>query len=721
MTAFIIRRVLTMVVSFFLISIVVFITIQLPPGDYASNLIALAAGTDARVINAQAAEELAQNIRARFGLDRPQWQQYLFWIGNFMRGDFGLSLETFLPVREMLEDRLLISFGLSLVTLLFTWAIGIPIGIYTATHKNTLGDHAATLAGFIGLSIPNFFLALVLMVFALFALDLPVGRLLSAEYEDEAWSLAKLWDLAKNLWIPIIVIGTAGHGQHHPHHARQPSGGTGAAARDHRPLQGHGRAGGHQAAQRPHRVQPVHQRPRPVAAGHAVGRDDHLDRAESAHRRTAAVQGSPAGGRVPGRKHSAVLRDLPAAGQISSPTSHWHGSTRGFAMTDRGLVMSSDQRPTSPRPDPSVAAAAHAVGLEETAHFLETERRTPRQLAWRRFRKNRLAVASAVVVALFYLMALFAEFLSPYHHDEKFTKLRFAPPQRVHFFDEEGRLSRPFTYALKQELDLETFALTYQEQKDAKYYVRFFVRGEPYRWLGLFPMQRHLFAVEEGGSIFLFGTDTLGRDLLSRILIGSQVSLSVPLVGTLVTIIIGTILGIASGYFGRMIDHALQRFIEVLISFPRVPLWLAFSAAIPATWPSGWVYMGIVVAISLIGWGGLARVVRGKVLAYRNEEYVLAAEGVGAGTWRIITKHPAAGLAESHHRRGDAVGARADPGGEQSELPGRRRHTAHDELGNPAAGGAERAGAAAPALARPAGDLHHRHRARVQFSRRRRP
>lgn len=299
--------------------------------------------------------------------------------------------------------------------------------------------------------------------------------------------------------------------------------------------------------------------------------------------------------------------------------------------------MSSDAPSTVPTPD-RPAAVAHKVGIEDTA-ALEAERRTPRQLAWRRFRKNRLAVASAVVVAMFYLMAVFAPFLSPYHHDEKFTKLRFSPPQRIHFFDEDGRLSRPFTYALKQELDLETFALTYREIEDTKYYLRFFVSGEPYRFLGIIPMKRHLFGVDEGGSVFLFGTDTLGRDLLSRILIGSQVSLTVPLAGTLVTIVIGTILGIASGYFGRMIDHALQRFIEVLISFPRIPLWLAFSAAIPATWPSGWVYLGIVVAISLIGWGGLARVVRGKVLAYRNEEYVLAAEGVGAGSWRIITKH----------------------------------------------------------------------------------
>lgn len=300
--------------------------------------------------------------------------------------------------------------------------------------------------------------------------------------------------------------------------------------------------------------------------------------------------------------------------------------------------MSSDAPAASPASRSPSAATAHAVGIEDGA-AVDTQRRTPRQLAWRRFRKNRLAVGSAVVVALFYLMAVLAPFLSPYDHDEKFTKQRFAPPQRVHFFDEDGRLSRPFTRALKQELDLETFALTYREVQGTRYYLRFLVPGAPYRLFGFIPMDRRLFGVEEGGSIFLFGTDTLGRDLLSRILIGSQVSLTVPLVGTLVTIVIGTILGIASGYFGRMIDHALQRFIEVLISFPRVPLWLAFSAAIPATWPSGWVYMGIVVAISLIGWGGLARVVRGKVLAYRNEEYVLAAEGVGAGTWRIITRH----------------------------------------------------------------------------------
>ena len=193
--------------SFVLISMVVFLTVQLPPGDYATTLVALGATGE---VNTRAAEEMAANIKIRFGLDKPVWQQYVIWVTNFMRGDMGDSLATRLPVRDMLGNRLTLSFGLSLVTLLFTWAIGIPIGIYTATHKNTLGDHVATLLGFVGLSIPNFFLALILMVVALFALDLPVGRLFSAAYEDAPWSLGKLWDLIRNLWIPIVVMGTAG-------------------------------------------------------------------------------------------------------------------------------------------------------------------------------------------------------------------------------------------------------------------------------------------------------------------------------------------------------------------------------------------------------------------------------------------------------------------------------------------------------------------------------
>ena len=210
----------------------------------------------------------------------------------------------------------------------------------------------------------------------------------------------------------------------------------------------------------------------------------------------------------------------------------------------------------------------------------------------------------------------------------------------MHIIDQDGKLSWPFVYETKMQLDLNTMEISYREiNQEKRYRVRLLVPGTRYRLLGIVPARIRLFGVEEGGYLFLLGTDELGRDMLSRIIGGSQVSLSVPVVGTLISIVLGSILGIASGYFGRMVDDALQRFIEVLVSFPRIPLWIALAAAIPAKWPPQYVYLGVIVILSLLGWGSLARVVRGKVPAYRGSEYVLAAQAVGAGPWRIITRH----------------------------------------------------------------------------------
>lgn len=258
---------------------------------------------------------------------------------------------------------------------------------------------------------------------------------------------------------------------------------------------------------------------------------------------------------------------------------------------------------------------------------------------WRRFRKNRLGVVSGIILIVLYTVAVFAPFFSPYPFDEFHGKVKFAPPQRIRVFDEEGRLTAPFLYAYRRQMDPETLALNYQEDRSTRYRIRFFVRGEPYRVLFVIPARLRFIGVEEGGTVFLLGTDVLGRDLLSRILKAAQVSLSVPLVGTFITVVLGLILGVASGYFGGVIDDVIQRFIELLLSFPHIPLWLALSAAIPPTWPSNYVYLTIVAILSFIGWGGLARVVRGKVLAYRGEEYVLAARAAGARNWRIITRH----------------------------------------------------------------------------------
>ena len=264
--------------------------------------------------------------------------------------------------------------------------------------------------------------------------------------------------------------------------------------------------------------------------------------------------------------------------------------------------------------------------------------RTIGQLIWRRFRKNRIGMIGGVVVGLFLLTAVFASFLANMSIREQSAAHVLAPPQRIHLFDDR-RLSRPFIYNLDKHRDRETLALTYTEDTSRKYYLRFFVRGFSYRFLWVIPTDLHLFGVEEGGRLSLLGTDTLGRDLYSRLLIGGQVSLSVPFVGVGLSMLIGTILGVISGYFGGRVDHYIQRSIEILLSFPSLPLWMALAAAMPVTMASTTRYVLIVVILSLISWGALARVVRGKVLQYRGEDYVAAASMSGAGLGRIIFRH----------------------------------------------------------------------------------
>ena len=211
MKTFLFRRFLTMIPSYFLLSLIIFITIQIAPGDYLTNMLAELQERQSQVqVRPEAALKMVENLKIRFGLDKPKWLQYLIWVRNFSTGDMGISLTYERPVSELLGSRLALSFGISIATLIFTWSIGIPIGIYVAINKNTLGDYVATFLGFIGLSIPNFFLALALMVIVLFGFGMPVGSLFSPAYQDAPWSFLRVIDFIKNLWIPIVVIGTAG-------------------------------------------------------------------------------------------------------------------------------------------------------------------------------------------------------------------------------------------------------------------------------------------------------------------------------------------------------------------------------------------------------------------------------------------------------------------------------------------------------------------------------
>lgn len=260
------------------------------------------------------------------------------------------------------------------------------------------------------------------------------------------------------------------------------------------------------------------------------------------------------------------------------------------------------------------------------------------RLMWWKLRKHRAAVVSGIFLALLYLSIPFSEFLAPYNLNHRQVDHIYMPPQRLHLFH-EGRFVGPFVYGNSFELDMETLERKYETDRTKVYPLRFFCKGQEYTFWGLWQANLRLFCPAENGTAYLLGTDRLGRDVLSRIIYGTRISLTIGLIGITISFVLGITIGGLAGYYGGWLDHIVQRIIEVLQSLPSIPLWLALAAIMPVTWSPIVVYFGITLILGLLDWTGLARAVRSKLLSLREEDYVMAAELMGASPIRIIFRH----------------------------------------------------------------------------------
>ncbi len=301
----------------------------------------------------------------------------------------------------------------------------------------------------------------------------------------------------------------------------------------------------------------------------------------------------------------------------------WRWLIRVFALNSASLLKPEPQ-------SPSEGASRLAVASQW-------------QLVWWAFKRHRLAMAGLVVTLALYLVAVVPDFFAVNDPSQQNVRTAFHPPQALHLIDTsaDGAWSlQPYIHPYVLKRDPQTLASVYQEDLSRKVYLQMFGQGYEYSVLGLFNSRLHLFASQEAlQPLFFFGADRLGRCVFSRIMLGTQISLSVGLVGVLLALSIGIVLGGISGYYGGRIDFVIQRVIELVLSLPTIPIWLAASAAVPQNWPATLNYFMITLILSLTGWAQLARVVRGRFLSLRTEEFVTAARLDGASEGRIIFRH----------------------------------------------------------------------------------
>lgn len=253
--------------------------------------------------------------------------------------------------------------------------------------------------------------------------------------------------------------------------------------------------------------------------------------------------------------------------------------------------------------------------------------------------KDKFARAALIVLGIIYITLFLADFIAPYTKDFSDRTMAYVPPSKVFTIDENGNLSKPYTYNYVRTFNQDTLEIEYNFDRTKKHYVKFLSKGEPYKFLGLIPMKRHLFTTDAGGRIFLLGTDINGRDVFSRLLFGGRISMTIGFLALFVLFPIGLLYGGISGYFGGKVDSVMMRFAEAVMSIPSFYLLIILASILPSGMTSTQRFLLIVIILALIGWAGFARVVRGMVLSIKNQEYVQAAQSIGASKMRIITKH----------------------------------------------------------------------------------